>query len=163
MIILCIITFLITGSLPAVAQEPARTVIEALIAARNPCAGLVTEIAHQRVGIDKLDAVELSSADANLKGDNVTLNLSGRLACKTSDAALFDGDASAAITADASVSLADCDAASIDVQLNEFGGSFAAVLQALKQVLELQIEDTARPEVVKACHSLRGDSEERAR
>lgn len=143
---------------PAVAQEPAtRTVIEEMIAARNPCAGLVTDIAGQRVGIDKLDEIVLREADASLRGDDVTLSFAGRLACKTSDAALFSGDASAAVSADAQVSLADCDAASLQVRLSDFGGSFAAVLQALKTVLEMQIVESARPEFVKACHGLRGD------
>lgn len=143
--------------LPVTAQEPTRTVIDELIAARNPCAGLVTDIAGQRVGIDKLDAVELHTANASLQDNDITLSLSGRLACKTSGAALFNGNASASISADASVSLTDCDAASLEVQLSDFGGSFAAVLQVLKQVLELQIEESARPEVAKVCHGLRGD------
>lgn len=139
---------------PAPAQD--RTVIEEMIAAQNPCAGLKTEIAGQTVGIDRLQDVTLGAADAALRGDDLTLSFSGRLACATSGSALLKGDASSAVAASADVSLAACENASVEVLLSDFGGSFAAVVQALAPVLELQLAETARPMIVDACRRLRG-------
>ncbi|MFC6461113.1 hypothetical protein ACFP76_11100 [Paracoccus aerius] len=143
---------------PAVGQEPAtRTIIEELVAAQNPCAGLSTEILGQPVGIDRLDEVVLREADASLRGDNILLSLSGRLGCRTSDAGFIKGDASATVSADAEVSLADCEAPTVQVQLSDFGGSFAGLLGALGPVLEEQLAEAMRPKLVEACHDLRAE------
>ena len=142
---------------PAASQEaPGRTVVEAMIAARNPCAALRTEIAGQTVGIDELEDIELRQADAALRGDDLALSLAGRLSCRTSDSALLQGDASAAVAASAEVPLADCEGATLTIALSDFGGSFAAVLQALEPVLEAQMAEAARPPLVEACRKLRG-------
>lgn len=146
----------VLAATPAIAQDaPERTVIEDLIAAQNPCASLKTKIAGLQIGIDNLDDLALDSADVSLIGDDVALSFHGRLACKTSSAAAFKGSASSAIDASAQVSLADCDKASVQVALSDFGGTFAAaVLQALQPVLEQQIAQTAQPSLSKACGNL---------
>jgi hypothetical protein len=142
---------------PAGAAEPSGdTVIESMIAARNPCAGLRTEIAGQTIGIDRFVDVDLSEASASLAGDAVSLTLSGRLSCRTPEGSLLEGDASSDIDASASLSLADCAAADLDVALGNFGGSLAAVLEALRPALELQLAETARPMLVDACRQFRG-------
>lgn len=143
---------------PSAGQEPAtRTVIEDLVAAQNPCAGLSTEFMNQPIGIDQLDEVVLREADASLRGDDIVLSLTGRLGCRTSDAGLIKGDASATVSADAEVSLADCEAASVQVQLSDFGGSFAGLLGALAPALEDQIAEAVRPKLVETCHDLRAE------
>lgn len=144
--------------IPAAGKDPAtRTVIEELVAAQNPCAGLSTEVFGLKVGIDQLAEVVLREADASLRGNDILLRLTGRLGCRTSAAALLQGDASATVSADAEVSLADCETASLQVQLSDFDGSYAAVLGALGPVLEDQIAEAVRPNLVEACHDLRTD------
>lgn len=134
----------------------ARTVVEEMIAATNPCASLRTEVGGQPIGLDSLDDVEIRAADASLAGDAVTLTFNGRLACRTPAGALFQGDAASDFAATAALSLADCAAAEVRVALSDFGGSFAAFLEALRPTIEARIAAAARPELVAACRDFTG-------
>ena len=133
-----------------------RTVIEEIVAAGNPCAALRTEIGGQPIGLDALDDVEIRTANAALDGDAVTLSLSGRLACRTPEGSLLQGDAASDVDATAAVSLADCAAADVRVTLSAFGGSFAGIIEALRPTIEARIAEAARPQIVAACRDLRG-------
>jgi hypothetical protein len=144
------------GTVAAAQETSGYTVIESLIASRNPCAGLRTELAGQTIGLDRFDDVELSAASASLAGDAVGLTLSGRLSCRTSEGSLLAGDASSDIDATASLSLAACDAPEVSVALSNFGGSLAAVIEALKPAIELQLAEAARPMLADACRQFRG-------
>jgi hypothetical protein len=153
-------TLAVAGTAAAAQETSGYTVIETLIASHNPCAGLRTELAGQTIGLDRFDDVELRAASASLAGDDVGLTLSGRLSCRTSDGSLLAGDASSDIDATAALSLADCDAADVSVALSNFGGSLAAVVEALRPAIELQLAEAARPMLADACRQFRGTPQE---
>lgn len=143
-----------TGPQHTVAAD--RTFVEELIAMQNPCAELKTTRFGITIGIDKLEEVTLTTASATLQGNDIALSFAGRLTCGTSDAAVLTGNAATSVTAAATMSLADCSIATLDVSLSEFGGTFAPILQALAPALEQEIASAARPRLIEACHDFRG-------
>lgn len=139
------------------AQEP--TVIEKMIAAQNPCSELKTKTALGiTIGIDKLDEVTLNTASASLDGNDVSLGFDGRLACRTSDAAVVKGNAATSVVAKAKLSLKDCAVDSLTVTLSEFGGTFGPILEAFAPALEQEIAAMATSRVIEACRAFRGDA-----
>jgi len=130
----------------------AETVVEKRVAAAQPCSGLKTKAFGVSIGIDKLDRVEVGSAAFNLKGDQVTMDLKGSLACKTSDNAVVRGDASVNINATGAVNLADCEHATVTVDATDFGGQFAPLVQAAwDPSIKPKIEAEARKMLTEAC------------
>lgn len=159
--LLVIVTGLVVVPPGAWAQE--LTVIDAMIAAQNPCAELKTKTKTKTktklgitIGIDKLEEVTLKTASASLAGNDVSLAFDGRLACRTSDAAVVKGNAAASVAAAAKLSLADCAVESVIVTLSDFGGTFGPILQAFAPVIEEEIVAAAKPRLMEACTSFRG-------
>lgn len=113
----------------------AQTVIDQAIANANPCAGLKKTTMLGTVGIDKLKAVHLETADASLQGSDLKVKLNGHIACRTSDQALLEGDASADIEVTGQVSLKDCSTPALNVSVTNFGGTFGSIIsQASSQI-----------------------------
>lgn len=145
----------LSTSLAVLAQDADRTIVERLIAAENPCSQVRGKVLGVTIGIDQLEDVTLGTASIDLAGDDLSVALTGRLGCKTSDAAAFIGSASAAVSARASLSLATCDVESYSVTLSEFEGRFGDILGALAEPIEQEIVSATRPRLVSACTKFR--------
>lgn len=138
-----------------------QNVIEGRIAALKPCSRLKTSHmvfgVNVKVGIDKLEYVSFDRAQVVVEGDNVTLSLTGALACRTPDTAMVRGNASVDISAKAEVDLADCKIRSLEVRPTRFGGTFgAALLAAWPGLIAPKIEDGATRMLVRACKDFVG-------
>lgn len=136
------------------AEEP--TVVEALIAAQNPCEDFKTERFGVTIGIDKLREVRLRTARAELDGNDISLSFEGHLACETSDVAVLTGDAATSISAATQLSLSDCSISAFDITLSEFAGTFGGLLRAFAPHLEQEIAAATRPKLIEACQKFRG-------
>lgn len=137
----------------------ARTVVEELIAAQNPCQGLRTKQFGMTIGVDRLKDVQLDTASVRLEGDRLSMDLDGRLTCETSPGAGFSGDAAARVRADAGLSLTDCSIETIEVRLSDFGGSLGPILAAFAPTIEAELRRSAEPKLRAACFDLRGRSD----
>lgn len=136
----------------------AETVVERRIAALEPCKGIQTKIAGITLGIDKLKDVTLRYAKADLSGDSVTLSFAGGLSCRTSEQALFPGDASVEIQAGFSVELSSCVIRALSVDAKDFGGTYGKFLRAAwAPLIKPEIENEARAMLQEACSDFAGD------
>jgi hypothetical protein len=138
------------------AQELEMTVVERRIAEQNPCRDLKTTQLGIPIGIDVLQDIALDTAEISLIGDAVSVSLAGRIACQSSEEAIFSGNAAASITASANLLLSDCSIGAHDVTLSDFGGDFGPILEALAPLLEERLAETARGSLVRACEDFRG-------
>lgn len=127
------------------------TVLEDLISAQSPCAALSLDEGFVSVRIDRLGVVSVPKVVLTLDGDVITLEANGYLECKTSDAALLKGSASANIDINATALLADCSVQSLSIRLYDYGGAYGAVLQALDTPLTDMLETEARSQIIAAC------------
>ncbi|CAN5629817.1 hypothetical protein BH23PSE1_BH23PSE1_14920 [soil metagenome] len=143
---------------PAAAQEAGterqRTVVEQRLAEANLCGGLRTEQLGQTIGIDVLEDVEVREADVSLRGDDLALSLAGRLACRSSDDSIIAGNASADVAARAELLLSDCTISALDLDVENFGGSFGTALSAFAPQIEQALADEARSLLLCACRQL---------
>lgn len=133
---------------PLVAQD--RTTIERLLAEENPC----RELRADPVVVDRLREIRVDRLMLDLQRDDVSVQLSGFLACGTPSAALIEGDVSAAINAQASMRLADCQVREVTVDLADFGGSFGFALEAVSATVEDRLEADAADLLRRACLDL---------
>ena len=124
--------------------------IETLIAQSQPCSGVRNDD-FIPVHIDDFESVRLDGIQISVQGDAVAVSLAGRLSCKTSDAAVFPGNAAATIAANANGSLADCAISQAHVDLSDFGGKYGPILQAFEGPIETLLTDTLRKELGLAC------------
>lgn len=132
----------------------ARTVLERLIVAEQPCSGLRTDTMFGTVGIDRLKEVRVPAADISLRDDMLTISLDGSLACQTSDQALFPGDATASLAARADIDLASCEIRDVSVELTEFGGTFAIAIQQFSGQIEAALTEEMRRGLIDVCEAL---------
>lgn len=139
----------------SLAQE--MTIVERLLAEQNPCRNLKTTQLGIPIGIDVLQDIALDTAEISLNGNDVSVSLTGRIACQTPEEAIFSGSAAASITANANLFLSDCSIDALEVSLNDFGGDFGPILEALAPFLEVGLAETARSSLVQACADFRGD------
>lgn len=149
MILLSLMTFV---SLPAMAQ----TVVEQRIALLQPCNSLRTEAnvlgLPVTIGIDTLKSVTLSRAEAVMVGNEVTLNFTGGLACRTSDSAVIKGEASVDLVASTVVDLANCSIQSLSITPTQFGGTFGQILEgAWQPLIKPKLEKEATQMIKDAC------------
>lgn len=152
-----VVVALIAGlSGPAVKAAGQRSVVEEIIAAQNPCQGLRTTHFGITIGVDRLKDVRLDRATVQLDGDEVSIDLDGRLACETSPGATLSGDAAARIRTTAGLGLDTCAVDRLDVRLSDFGGTFGPILAALASTIEAQLRNSAEPRLRKACEDFRG-------
>ena len=136
----------------------ADTVVERRLAALQPCSGLRQEAFGATLAIDVLESITLSRAQLDMTDDQVTLSFKGGLSCKTSDTALFRGNALVAIDATVRMSLADCSIATFAIIPTTFGGTYASVVQAAWGPLILpKIEAEARRMLTEACVDFAGN------
>jgi hypothetical protein len=139
---------------PLAASE--RTIVEERLAEQNLCAGLQTEQFGQRIGLTEVEDVELREADLSLRGDDIEVSFTGRLACRSGADSVLSGNASARVAAAARLSLSDCAIDRIEVTLSDFDGTFGPVLGAFSAQIEEALAGEAEPLLVAACHGLRG-------
>lgn len=132
----------------------ARTILERLIVAEQPCSGLKTYTVFGTVGIDRLKEVRVPAADISLRDDLLTISLNGSLACQTSGQALFRGDATASLTARAEIDLASCEVGDVSIGLAEFGGTFAVAIQQFSGQIEVALTEEVRSGLIDACEAL---------
>lgn len=133
----------------------ADTIVERRLAALQPCAGLEAEDFGLRLAIDKLESVELSHVELDLSGDVITVSMQGALACRTSDAAVIQGNASVAVDAEAQMDLADCSEVSLSISPTEFGGTFAPAVRAAWQPIILpKLMAETKKMLTQACNDL---------
>ncbi len=130
------------------------TVVETLIAAQNPCGGLKTSTPLGQIGVDKLKNVRVPEVDVSLRDNLVTISLQGSLACKTSDKAVFRGDASAKLAGSIGVDLGTCEFLDVTISLSEFGGKFGQAIAAFSDQIETTLQEEARKAIGQACKAL---------
>lgn len=154
----CAIGAIFTACLGIVSASSAMadgtSAVEKLIAANNPCAELNITQLGLTVGIDRLQRVSVDGLDMSLRGNDFSLSLAGTLACATPDNGLVKGNASASVNASAALDLSDCRVISLDVDLNNFGGTLALVVDKLQALIESQLEEKLYSTVVKECGQL---------
>lgn len=131
-----------------------RTLVEQAIARQNPCGGLSTEVAGATIGLDELRDVAVNAFDLSLRGDDLTMVLSGMIACGTSNGGLLAGDASATIRAEATVDLAACDIRALSVTLDDFGGTYGPILAGLQNQIEDALTSQTAQALVDRCERL---------
>lgn len=149
---LCAAASLLVAAAPDIGLSQTRTVVEQMIATQNPCSTLRVNVMGMSVGVDTLDALRVDVFDVSTRGDDLMIELSGRLACRTGSNALAAGDLQASVHLGASVDLASCNVRSTTVELYEIGGSYKDVLEgfrvdaqaAMAAVLQRQITDECR-------------------
>jgi hypothetical protein len=120
--------------------------IDERLLAADPCAELP--------GISQTDEAALERATITLLPATASLSLSGRIACRTPDDALFAGDASVRIAAEVTIDLAECRAKASDVRLSEYAGSLAGVVEALAPELERVLAEDVAGGAEDACRDL---------
>ena len=145
-------TFL--ASLAVTAPVQADTVVERRLAALEPCSDLKQDVYGATLAINKLESIALPHIQVDMTSDQVTLSLQGRLSCETSDSALFPGNASVAVNAQAYVRLADCAITSLIITPTAFGGTYSSVVQAAwGPLIQPKIETEARRMLSQACEA----------
>lgn len=148
-IVLCVIaTFLAFHN---VAQSESQTVLERYIYEQNPCQFIKTDTIFGRIGVDYVDRVEFRRADILLRGDIVTVSLEGSLACRTSDRALFPGDASIKFALRGRLEITSCEFLRLRVSLKDFGGRFGQRLVNFSSDFEARLQNWAYDAVRERC------------
>lgn len=139
--------------LPGVAS--AQTVIEALIASQEPCRGLSTDAPLiGKVGVDELEEVRVPEVNIALRDDEFSMSMTGRLACKTSEDAMFAGSASARFEARMKADIATCKVSEAIVKLDKFDGEYEAVLSAFQSQMEEALTKELQSTIVDFCLNL---------
>ncbi|MEM7120269.1 MAG: hypothetical protein AAF563_03260 [Pseudomonadota bacterium] len=152
----CIGTFVVGLTLSS--SSSADTIVERRLAALEPCSGLRQEAFGAALAIDVLESVTLSRAQLDMTDDQVTLSFKGGLSCKTSDTALFPGNASVAVDATVRMSLSDCSISTFTITPTTFGGTYASVVQAAwNPLIQPKIESEARRMLNEACVDFAGN------
>jgi len=128
-----------------------QTVIEQAIASENPCQGLKTKVAFVTLGLNYLERIEISNLEISLNEDMLSFELSGSLACATSDKAVFPGSVRAKVDFIGVVNLAECTLSSRSVTLSEISGRYGSVAAALKGRIEASLAKEVGTLVSKNC------------
>jgi len=151
--ILCIKFALSIFMLSGIAS--AQTVIEALIENQEPCGGLRTEAPLiGSVGVDRLEKVRVPEVNFALRDDELSMSMTGRLACKTSENAALAGSASARIKASLKVDIASCKVFETNVELDDFGGEFGSVISAFQGQIAESLSKKLQSKIIDFCMNM---------
>lgn len=145
-----------TGSQLSAQEAPVQglSIVEQAIARQNPCGGLSTEVAGTTIGLDVLRDVGVNALDLSLRGNDLSMSLSGMIACGTSSDGLLAGDASATIRAEATVDLGACDIRALTIALDDFGGTYGPILAGLRAQIEDAMTRQTAQALVDRCERL---------
>ena len=146
----CLLSFL-SGASCARAEA---TVIEQMIAKANPCSALKLEQSGFAIGIDKLESVTVRRASLTIEGALMRADLDGRLACRTSSAAVMQGGAAADVRGSASLALSNCSVESLSIDLTSFSGEFGPTVELLEPVIVEGLTSQAREEMLSICRAV---------
>jgi hypothetical protein len=108
----------------------------------KPCKGLKISKLGVSIGVDEFKSADIERLSVEVDGDSAKISLKGSLACRTSDGALFRGDASAQLSAAFSFDLASCQFGQNSVQIVATGGSFGFAVEAAKHEIEHALESS---------------------
>lgn len=138
------------GTMPMVPAQAAN-IIEKAIAQANPCSGNSVKVSGVTIGIDRFDRVEIKEFSVSGTGSKGQASVTGFLSCKTSDEALFPGDANADFTVKASFDLSTCAVDSRQVDIPRTGGKYGLAVNLLKPKIIQAIEFAIVSEAPKLC------------
>ncbi|CAA2137021.1 hypothetical protein MBLL_00453 (plasmid) [Methylobacterium bullatum] len=129
----------------------AANALERALERLQPCQGLKVDIGLTTLGVDKLERLSVEEIAIVVKGNAADASVLGSLACKTSDAALKKGDASARFRVKAHMDLSTCAVSEQQTEILSTGGTFGGLVDLFRNRIKRTIEDGLAGELGKLC------------
>ncbi len=133
-----------TGAvLPALAAASGAHAANAIVKAieqAKPCSRLKVSKFGVTVGLDQFKSADIQSLHVDVDDAHAKFELSGSLACRSSEAAIFRGDASAELKASLALDLTTCQFSQNTIRIVSVGGAFGFAIQAAKGDIEAALE-----------------------
>lgn len=117
----------------------------------QPCQGLKVNVRLATIGVDNLEKLSVEEVTITVKGDAADAAVTGTLACKTSDAALVRGDASARFSATVHMDLATCTVSGQKVEILSTGGTFGSLVDRFRGMIGRTLETGLADQLRKLC------------